>query len=133
MEIRVELITMPDVNDVRAVSTLRREELAHRAQAHSDAMDAKATQDLPRFIRFINQQIEEAKMAGLSCIQFSFNDEEWKVKDSRCIFTLAGRFNHKHAEFLDKLYKSIGFKGWVQYLAPVHNRCYRSGCVYLYW
>ena len=66
MEIRVELITMPDVDDVRAVSALRREELAHRAQEHSDAMDAKATQDIPRFIRFINQQIEEAKMAGLS-------------------------------------------------------------------
>ena len=31
MEIRVELITMPDVDDVRAVSALRKEELAHRA------------------------------------------------------------------------------------------------------
>ena len=133
MEIRVELIEMPDVDEVRAVSTLRRQEIAQQEQARSDEMERKATADLPRLIRFINQQIDEAKMKGLSCVEFSLNDEQWKVKDPRCIFTCKGRFSSKHARFLEQIYKELGFKGWIQYLAPVHNRCYRSGCVYLYW
>ncbi len=133
MEIRVEIIEMPSADEVRAVSTMRRQEIAQQEQARDDLMVSRATQDLSRFIRFINQQIEEAKMRGLSCVEFSFNDEQWKVKDARCIFTFKGRYTHNHAKFLDKLYKELGFKGWIDYLAPVHNRCYRSGSVYLYW
>lgn len=133
MQIQIEVIEMPNVDEVRAVSTIRRQELAQQEQARIDEMERKATQDLPRLIRFINQQIEEAKMKGLSCVQFSLNDEQWKVKDPRCIFTCKGRFDPNHAKFLDKLYKELGFKGWIDYLAPVHNRCYRSGSVYLYW
>ena len=133
MQVQIEIIEMPNVDEVRAVSAIRRQELAQQESARIDEMERKAAQDLPRLIRFINQQIEEAKMNGLSDIEFSFNDEEWKIKDPRCIFTCKGRFDPSHAEFLNNLYKELGFKGWVNYYSYVNRLCYRSGSVHLFW
>ena len=133
MEIRVEVIEMPDVNEVRATSILRNEQIAQEQQMEQDYRAQRATDDLPRFIRFINAEIDKAKMDGLRCVDISYNNENWRVFDSRCTFTFKGVPNYKHAKFVEDIYKELGFKGYVHDICCNNRNAYRDGHVYLYW
>ncbi len=133
MEIRMEIITMPDIDEVRATSILRSEQIVKEQQEKQDYEAQRATDDLPRFIRFINAEIDKAKMNGLRCVSFSYNNENWFIKDPRCSFTFKGVPNYKHAKFVEALYKELGFEGWVHDICCNTNRAYRDGHVHLYW
>lgn len=133
MKIRFEVIEMPEVNEVRAVSNLRREWLAQEQQAEIDSRRVRANDDLPRFIRFINSKIDEAKMDGRSVVCFNYNSEHWAIKDPRCEFTFKGTPDYTHAKFIENLYKELGFSGYVHNICCTTNRAYRDGEVYLHW
>lgn len=133
MKIHFEVIEMPDVNEVRAVSNLRREQLAQKRQAENNKKRMRADDDLPRFIHFINSKIDETKMDGRNSIRFSYNSEQWTFKDPRCEFTFKGVPDYTHANFVENLYKALGFKGYVHNICCSTDRAYRDGEVYFYW
>jgi hypothetical protein len=133
MDIKFEIIEMPDVNEARIVSELRREQIREENIKKEDLMKRKATEDLPRFIRYINKRIEEAKMNGENKVFFNYNSEDWAIKDPRCAFTFRGRANFEHAEFVNSLYEKLGFSGYVIGICRSGPSCYRDGEVYIYW
>ena len=134
MEItHVVAVQMPTAEGARAISSAIKEQKEAEWRAKVEADKAKCRADYPRFIQFINEQIAKAVSQGLSSICFSFDDEDWKIHDDRCIFTLKGSFYPEHAQELKEIYTQLGFKGSIYHLYCVNNRCYRSGEVYLWW
>lgn len=133
MEVKIEIIEMPNVDEVRVVSALRKEQIAYERAEKQNRMEKRATDDLPRFIRYINHRIETAKMNGFSSVYFSYNSEGWAIKDYRCDYTFKGTPNNSHAKFVDDLYKELGFNGYVRSICCNNSLAYRDGEVYISW
>lgn len=133
MNIKIEIIEMPDVNEVRATSILRKEQIAYEEMKKYEARQQRATDDLPRFIRYINDRIDNAKLHGQRVVNFSYNSEYWKEKDLRCDYTFKGTPNHTHAQFVTDLYNQLGFEGYVHSICCSTPTAYRDGEVYLHW
>lgn len=131
--VRIEMIEMPTAIEVRAYAEQQKERIEKMLKEKAIEMDKKATADLPRFIRFINDEIEKAKLEGKSCIHFSFNSERWEKTDPRCIFTFKGTPSRTHTDFIADLYESLGFYGWCHCIECMNNYAYRDGEVYLSW
>ena len=127
------VMQMPTAENARAATqaAFAQKQAEREEKVASDK--AKCRADYPRFINFINKKIEEATANGVSTVSFSFDDECWKIHDDRCIFTLRGEFYPEHAKELTEIYKALGFKGWINHLYCVNDKCYRSGQVYLWW
>lgn len=130
---QIVAIQMPTAESAHTISSAIKESKEAERRAKTEEDKAKCRADYPRFIKFINKQIEDAVSRGENSISFSFDDEEWRIHDNRCSFTFKGVFYPEHARELDKLYKDLGFRGWIDHLYCVNDRCYRSGSVYLWW
>jgi hypothetical protein len=133
MEIKIEVIEMPNVDEVRAVSALQKEQIAYEMAERQSRMEKRATDDLPRFIRYINSRIDTAKMNGHSSVCFSYNSEGWAIKDPRCDYTFKGTPNSNHARFVSALYEELGFNGYVHSICCNNSLAYRDGEVYISW
>ena len=133
MNINLDVINMPNAAETRIITEICKQQIAYEQREKEVNMENRATEDLPRFIRYINSRIEKARTHGWSSVHFSYNSEQWEIKDSRCDFTFKGTPNEKHAEFVSNLYKELGFYGYVHSICCTNCYAYRDGEVYLSW
>ena len=131
--IKIEVIEMPDVNEVKATAKLCKEQKEQEWSAYCEKQYADCMADLPRFITFINKQIENSKLNGDTCVNFSFCGGGWKTVDERCKFQTKGWVSYDFVEIVEKIYKELGFYASVRHIQCLTNSAYRDGEVYISW
>jgi hypothetical protein len=124
---------MPTAEKTREETEFYADMLA-REKAEKEAQNSKKVfEELPNFILFINERIETAKRQGERCIKFNYRGRNYSYqKDSRCAYTFDGYPTSEHAEYIEHLYKSLGFYAEVRHVWYCHNG-YRDGEVIIRW
>lgn len=131
---KIICIEMPTADEARNKSEIYNAIISEQREAERIKKENLCKADLPNLIQKINTEIQTACEKGLRHVEFSFDDESFSpCHDNRCKYTLKGEFNYTMAKQLTEIYKNLGFNGWIQHYYRVHDRCYRTGEVYLWW
>lgn len=130
---KIVVIEMPTAEKTREETAFYAEKLA-REKAEKRAQESKKVfEEMPNFILFINECIETAKKQGKCFIKFNYRGSRYSYqKDSRCAYTFEGYPTSEHAEYIENLYKSLGFRAEVRHFCWCFNG-YRDGEVTIYW
>ena len=136
----IELIEMPNANEVRAIATVRREELRIEREMKEAIREEKirvATEnDMINFIKFINNEIEKEKQNGSMCLYLNIDNEycEGHIKhDPRIDFVFEGKFDYKCAKKIEEIYSAFGFEVSARTICCTNGKAYRDGEVHISW
>lgn len=130
-EIKVEIIQMPSAEEMRNFSEIRKEEIEKSNRERRERNLALAKNNLPNFLKYVNERIKILANSGLHHLDFSFDDSSFSdVRDKRCIYTFPGYFDYSLAKEIEKIYKECGF---ICHCRDFGSSYYRVGHISLDW
>ena len=136
----IELIEMPNANEVRAIATVRAEEIRaekERAEAiRAEKIRVATENDMINFIKFINNKIEKSKQNGGMGFFINIDNEYCQdnvYHDPRIDFIFKGNFNYKCAEKIKEIYSAFGFEVSAITICCTNGKAYRDGEVHISW
>lgn len=130
-EIKVEIVQMPSAEEMRNFSEIRREEIEKSYRERRERNLALAKNDLPKFLKYVNEKIEIFASNGAHHLDFSFDDSNFSdVRDERCLYTFPGSFDYSLAKEIEEIYEKCGF---ICHCKDFGNSYYRTGHISLDW
>jgi hypothetical protein len=132
-KVKIEVLEMPTPEEMKTLSEHRKQEILKEEEFRRVTMKNKALADLPNFIRFVNERIENNANKGLKCVNFSFDDESFGLRDPRCEYRFKGEFDYSLAEKISQIYTEIGYECECRHICCTNGMCYRTGTLYISW
>lgn len=125
------MIVIPNATEMKKVADIEQKWLDMKY----DQKIAQGWQSVNELIAFITKKIYEASMNGQYRIEFDIADDTYDKNklDLRIGFYYRGYFTYEMAEYIEQVFAKCEYNARVRHLIKAHNKCYRSGSVYISW
>jgi hypothetical protein len=131
--IEVITISIPSAKSMNVMATINEQRINDERNAKRERIESIGWSEIPCFINFIKDSIENATKQGRKDISFSFTDCYFNSSDERVKYRFKGMCTHEMCQYVKDIFEKCGYDAYIYKLSTTCGRPYRNGAVEISW
>jgi hypothetical protein len=126
-------ISIPSAKSMSIMAHKNAERIHNECMEQREMNESIGWSEIPHFINFIKNRIENATRQGLKEMSFSFVDCNFNSFDERIKYRFKGSFTYDMCQYVKNIFEQCGYEACIYKLNTNCGCPYRNGAVEISW